>query len=628
MKEKILKHILQIDIYGTHPRFTINGEKKFNTYIGSFMTIVSVCIIGLFFFMYAEDVIHHTNPKLITTIYNDAQSLERLITGKDFVITLSLQHSNYSNFVNEKIYNVKAGIYSYYKLNGSNNIQRNPVDVVKCSEFNFEIIPSYFKSLDLKNLYCLKNATFKIEGEYQSDSFQFLYFTFSKCDNSTSNNTCSSEDEINSILSGGYIGIFMTDKVVIPNNFSIPYQTYGKNIFSSYTVKQFTDYWIYFKSMEVYTDSGLFFKNKRENSFMAYDRAETVIDYRETTNFATINLRESTKREVYERSYTKIQEAAANAGGIVKIVTLIGNAIVYFFRQILYRNFMIQFFKFNKKDFFKINGKSGNIKHFTDNMNNKNIDFQNHTYNFKNNSKKSNFKPSKIYEIDSTPKFRVNKRNSKLSLNINHINNNSNNNSNNNNNNSNYNINNSNNLINNNSNTNILNNSNNGNNNSNKNIFNNFSQASLNYKNIPKHITSNVSIISGLQNLINNKYLETNIFTVKSSRNCFSVIFKKGCIKHIKYINIKYSKIAFLFDIVHYFKTKFEVKLIKNKLFDEEQREKLSHLYKFNYEFDADKEGFDIFYKKKDPSNFSSRSFNLRFKYNHNNSNFVIKKNN
>ena len=73
MKEQILKHFLQIDIYGTEPRFTINGEKKFNTYFGSFMTVVSFSIISLFFFMYTHDVIYHTNPKLITTIYSDAK---------------------------------------------------------------------------------------------------------------------------------------------------------------------------------------------------------------------------------------------------------------------------------------------------------------------------------------------------------------------------------------------------------------------------------------------------------------------------------------------------------------------------------------------------------------------------
>ncbi len=590
MKEKILSHILQLDIYGTHPRFTINGEKKFNTYIGSFMTIVSIGIIGLFFFMYAEDVIHHTNPKLITTIYNDAKPSETIVTDKDFVITLSLQHSNYTNFIDERVYTVTAGLYKGYKQNGEYITERTSLEVIKCSEYNFEINPSYFKSLDLKNLYCLKNGTFKIEGEYQSDSFQFLYFTFSKCDNLTSNNSCHSEETINSILSGGYIGIFMSDKVVIPNNFTVPYQTYGKNIFSSFSAKQFTDYWIYFKPMEVYTDSGLFFKSERKESFIAFDRAESVTDYREINSFAAINIRESTKREVYERSYTKIQEAAANAGGIVKIVTLLCNAIVYFFRQLLYRNFMIQFFKFNTNEQYNNNNnhKIGDTQSIIMNLQNRNHDLYFERNNVKNNN--SNQYQNKKYSLQPITRFQIGK---KINSTFSHNNNNSN--------------------INNNTNNNILNNSNNVNNISNYH-YHNFTKVNLNYKIPQRHETSNISVISGIHNLINNKKMENKIITVKSSRNCFSIICKKGCIKHIKYINYNYSRIAFLFDIVQFFKTKFEVKLIKNKLFDEGERDKLSYLYKFNYDFDADKEGYDIFYKKKDPIIYSSRSSKLKLK--------------
>ncbi len=110
--------------------------------------------------------------------------------------------------------------------------------------------------------------------------------------------------------------------------------------------------------------------------------------------------------------------------------------------------------------------------------------------------------------------------------------------------------------------------------------------------------------------------MENRVITVKSSRNCFHIIFKKGCIKRINYINSNFSKIEFLFDIVQFFKTKFEVKIIKNKLFDEGERNKLSYLYKFNYDFDVDKEGYDIFYKKKNSPNYSSRSSQLKFKIN------------
>ena len=103
------------------------------------------------------------------------------------------------------------------------------------------------------------------------------------------------------------------------------------------------------------------------------------------------------------------------------------------------------------------------------------------------------------------------------------------------------------------------------------------------------------------------------VIRVKPSRNCCLIFFRKGCFKKISIIKYNFSKIDFLFDIVQYFKIIFEVRLIKNRIFDEEQRDKISHIYKFNYEFDADKDGYDVFYKKKDPF-YSSRSSQFRFK--------------
>ena len=74
MKEKITHFLLLLDVFGTHPRFTINGNKKFNTYFGCFITIICSGIIFLFFIIYINDVINHSKPKLLTSIYSDAKS--------------------------------------------------------------------------------------------------------------------------------------------------------------------------------------------------------------------------------------------------------------------------------------------------------------------------------------------------------------------------------------------------------------------------------------------------------------------------------------------------------------------------------------------------------------------------
>ena len=65
------------------------------------------------------------------------------------------------------------------------------------------------------------NISFEIEGEYASNVFSYLYFNFQMCKNSSDNgNFCESRENIEKILNGGYVGMFMSDKSVIPKRFS------------------------------------------------------------------------------------------------------------------------------------------------------------------------------------------------------------------------------------------------------------------------------------------------------------------------------------------------------------------------------------------------------------------------
>ncbi len=61
-----------------------------------------------------------------------------------------------------------------------------------------------------------------------------------------------------------------------------------------------------------------------------------------------MGVRKSLKREVYERSYTKIQEALVNACWIIKVATVVGEIISYFFQKLLYYDFIVQFITFSK----------------------------------------------------------------------------------------------------------------------------------------------------------------------------------------------------------------------------------------------------------------------------------------
>ena len=128
-------------------------------------------------------------------------------------------------------------------------------------------------------------------------------------------------------------------------------------------VFQYSDYWLYLKRKEVISDLGLIFTDYKKETCLTFDKmTETQYITEENINFLTLIIRISTNREEIMRTYLKLYEAAANVGGVVKIMLSIGEAINYLVKVTLYKNYLLQFFnldvflgkKLKKKKFFHL----------------------------------------------------------------------------------------------------------------------------------------------------------------------------------------------------------------------------------------------------------------------------------
>ena len=225
------------------------------------------------------------------------------------------------------------------------------MSIIPCSKYTFKIIPEYFELLNLDNLYCINISTnIYLKGDFNQKQWTYLNFEFNKCINSSSNNnSCAPQEEIDSRLDGGYIGMFMTDLNVIPNNFHNPTSVYGKNVFTTFSAKEYLDLWLYLKRIQLNTDSGLLLDFNNIESFFGLDSLRETRDFRIGINFLTVKIRMSLSRNVNERSYEKLQTLAANIGGLMKLCLLLGEIMVYFFRDILYKDYLVSYFTFNSQ---------------------------------------------------------------------------------------------------------------------------------------------------------------------------------------------------------------------------------------------------------------------------------------
>ena len=562
--KKIGKYFLLIDIYGSKARFTIKGHKTYQTVFGSIITLISYSVIFVFFIVFSKEIIYHKKPNVITSDLIDSSPLHFLLSN-EFIWAISLQFLNYSMYIDERVYTLKAyAAISNVHENGTASETQVNLNLVKCSDYSFSVIPEYFHGLALENLYCVNLTGIELRGVYMEDKWTTINFRFIKCINSTNNNNfCKTPDEISEILNGGYIGIFTTDYQIIPSNYKKPAQIYGKNIFTSFSIKQYMDFWVYFQIKQINTDKGIFFESILTQTFLTFESTSENKDYRQSDNFLTVYIRESTNRKVLDRTYSKFQDIAANIGGIIKIIFIIGEIIAYFIRRTLYKNYILQFFNLDESKFEEIQKEENNmIKLQTNDVFSSNYLKRNKSIYSKtnipllnlNNNESIKMKTNIISEKIQSPK--------KIKFSI-----------------------------------------------------------STNLKNInflsPKKMKDSRASILKLPLSVspssprkrNSHYYRKKKKRIAEHVICFmTILFRNNSLKRIKEIHKQFNKILFLFDIIQYIKTRNEINLLEKAIFTEQERKDISNVYHFDYDLQSDKKGYDFLFLGQNSLNDNNNS--------------------
>jgi hypothetical protein len=168
----MLKLFLDCDLFGFKSVQNINKAETFQTIYGSVCTILVITGILYFICHFGSELFYHKSPNVIVTNFNDADPRRTNLSNDNFVLAFSLQNPDYSNFVDESIYYLDANLFSAIrKGDGDVSYLAEPIEMIKCSEKNFTLLKDYFQNMDLKNLYCLKNDSLYIQGEFGRDFF-------------------------------------------------------------------------------------------------------------------------------------------------------------------------------------------------------------------------------------------------------------------------------------------------------------------------------------------------------------------------------------------------------------------------------------------------------------------------
>ena len=163
--------------------------------------------------------------------------------------------------------------------------------------------------------------------------------------------------DFNNVLTNTGLSIYITDNYVRTNNYKEPFQRAVHEIFSQVSINYIVSITQYYRHTQVESDNGIIFTTSSKINGFKKDELSKDINYNRTSpNFITYTLQLNNIIEKYQRKYYKIQDLAAQVGGVYNIIMVICLFIMKLYEENYYFEFLI-----NKYFEVKLYKKNNNI---------------------------------------------------------------------------------------------------------------------------------------------------------------------------------------------------------------------------------------------------------------------------
>lgn len=374
-------------------RITFKKNQGYSTLIGQTTSWLIVGITIAAFISFGNDMLFRKNPLSIFSqiVTPDPENLN--LNNISFFMSFGLQNlSNFSkHFIDESVYTLE--VVQRKKINGVITLESLPIgkcDISKVPENND--LRDYFGRNQIDNLYCIfpnnSSPGPELKSTWDGVYYKNILINVYPCVNSSKNNNkCKSADFIQQSLNSANFAMYFTTNAIDPSNFGNPIESYGKQIYTPISSSTLTYIEMLFGHFDFVTDQGFLFTDSRKIT------SATFLDNRQILSFRSdivvqIDMKLDKIKNIYSRSYQKIQNVLASIGGIIKALMIMSSLIVKPFIRLNFRlNLANTIFNFktdedNSKIILKKREKK-NIKNKKKQKNSKN--FENITENHNNN---------------------------------------------------------------------------------------------------------------------------------------------------------------------------------------------------------------------------------------------------
>ena len=434
------KFFINIDIFGYIPSLSIKNQLHYHTFFGGFLTVILVIISITTIIFFSQELFKKTSPS-VNLSTESLMNPPKLNYFNNFEFLIGIQNDSYITEINENIFNVKGILFKTIInesgiFNLKNDINLTSCDIALSKSENKEI----YSTLNLKGYYCISNIQKNevyLNENWGHNNFTMIQIKFIDCDNKTGN--CKNKEEINNYLNSADLSFFIINNLVSTKNYKNPFK---KNL-KEFSLKISQNYKVsitqYLKHIRVESDDGILYNlNNYKDSFTLGEFKHDILFERDSSTFLTLSIQLDNTFQKYQRKYYKLQELAAQVGGVVNICFVISSLILKSYEKNSFFEFLINnFFEVRLDDVQKIiklknyrknlhdkkininenikNSINNNISintnnntHFSNSYSNNNMNYQNefnkNVINDKNNKIEFSFF-DKLFLLKAAPKF-------------------------------------------------------------------------------------------------------------------------------------------------------------------------------------------------------------------------------
>jgi hypothetical protein len=353
---KYYGYVKYIDLYGIPCNFTLFNETLTRSTFGGLMTILTIISFVLSFLYFSKDFYLRINPNLLVQHEILPTFPSYNITNDEIFLSLNFVDNNdmivdYTGYFEFSAY--------YFKFNHSfkDLIEyRGEIPIKNCSDYNNQKTKIVDAS-KLRNSICYDFNNMTIDGYWSQDILYYFDVRLVPCVNRTDSSIiCKSLQEIiNKVKSGIFISIYTSSYYLMTSDQNYPLKEASSLSYIQIDQKNGKYYNYYYKKGTVIQDTGILFQSIYNYTLLGMDYmigdSYSINDIEEKTTFLIFNLFPSKTRETFYLKYVKIQEAFANIGGILNVITLVFSNIAILFTK-YERNFDIlnKIFDFNGFD--------------------------------------------------------------------------------------------------------------------------------------------------------------------------------------------------------------------------------------------------------------------------------------